>query len=208
MALILASSSVFRKKILEKTGIAFSSADPAVDETPLPGETPAALVERLALLKAEAVAAKRKDYVIGSDQVATIDGKIIGKPHTAKNAMAQLRRFSGRRVDFLTGLCLRHDDMQKTHVEPFRVHFRRLSEQEIRTYVDRERPLQSAGSFQCEGLGILLLERLEGRDPNALIGLPLIALNTLFAAYGVNLLDDAETLFASVLQSRHSPVVQ
>lgn len=200
MALILASSSPFRKKILEKTGITFSTADPAIDETPRPDESPKALVERLAPLKAEAVTAEKTDYVIGSDQVATIDGEIIGKPHTLENAMIQLGRFSGRRVDFLTGLCLRHNNLCTTHVEPFQVYFRHLSDREIHNYLMRERPLQSAGSFQCEGLGILLIERLEGRDPNALIGLPLIALNTLFAAYGVNLLCDAEKLFAPVVQ--------
>ena len=196
MALILASRSIFRKTILEKTGIAFSTADPAVDETPLPGETAAALVKRLALLKAKAVDANAKDYVIAADQVACVDGEIIGKPHTQENAMAQLRRFSGCRVDFLTALCLRHGETCKTHVEPFRVHFRPLDEREIRVYVTREQPLQSAGSFRCEELGILLFDRLEGRDPNALVGLPLIALNGLFAAYGVNLLCDGETLFA------------
>lgn len=200
MALILASSSPFRKKILEKTGITFSTADPAIDETPLPDESPKALVKRLAPLKAEAVAAQTTDYVIGSDQVATIDGEIIGKPHTLENAMIQLGRFSGRRVDFLTGLCLRHNGICKIHVEPFQVYFRHLSDREIHNYLIRERPLQSAGSFQCEGLGILLIERLTGRDPNALIGLPLIALNALFAAYGVNLLCDAENLFAPILQ--------
>lgn len=194
MALILASSSPFRKAVLEKIGIPFTQTSPEIDETPLAGETPRALVERLALTKANAVAAHADDFIIGCDQMATIDDDILGKPHTVENAVAQLSKFSGRKVTFFTGLCLRHNGESHTHVEPFSVHFRELSDAEIRAYVAQEMPLKSAGSFKSEGLGILLFSRLEGRDPNALIGLPLIALNELFARVGVNLLTDADKI--------------
>lgn len=191
MALILASTSPFRKAILDKLEIPFTTARPDVDETAFAGESARDLVKRLAIAKAGAVAARPEDYVIGSDQVATLDGKILGKPHTVENAIAQLSRFSGREVRFYTGLCLAHAGQTRALIEPFSVHFRQLSPKEITTYVAQEMPLASAGSFKSEGLGILLFERLEGRDPNALIGLPLIALAELFREYGLNLLTDA-----------------
>lgn len=194
MQIILASTSPFRKAILENLGIAFSTQSPNIDETPRPQETPQALVERLARAKAQAVQAPNEAFVIGSDQVATIDGDILGKPHTIDNAIAQLQRFSGRRVDFYTGLCLRQDERLHSLVEPFSVQFRPLTLEEIRFYVERERPLNSAGSFKSEGLGILLFSQLIGRDPNALIGLPLIALRELFTQHGLNLLTDAPYL--------------
>lgn len=191
MNIILASSSPFRQAILHNLGITFTSKSPDIDESPLPQESPQALVERLARAKAQAVSADTTDFVIGSDQVATLDGDILGKPHTIDNAIAQLSRFSGREVQFFTGLCLRQGDSLHSMVEPFSVHFRELSAAEIRFYVERELPLKSAGSFKSEGLGILLFSALKGRDPNALIGLPLIALNELFAKYGCNLLTQA-----------------
>lgn len=194
MEIILASTSPFRKAILENLGLRFSTQSPNIDESPLPQESPQALVERLARSKAQAVDAPQEAFVIGSDQVATIDGDILGKPHTIANAIAQLSRFSGREVQFFTGLCLRRGDTLHSLIEPFSVQFRELSPEEIRTYVERELPLNSAGSFKSEGLGILLFSRLIGRDPNALIGLPLIALQELFAQYRLNLLTDAPYL--------------
>lgn len=194
MDIILASSSPFRKAVLDKLGLRFGTQSPDIDETPLPHESPQALVERLARSKAKAVNAPEEAFVIGSDQVATIDGEILGKPHNTANAIAQLARFSGREVQFFTGLCLRRGDELHSLIEPFSVQFRELSPEEIRCYVERELPLNSAGSFKSEGLGILLFSRLIGRDPNALIGLPLIALQELFAQYGLNLLTDAPYL--------------
>lgn len=194
MNLILASTSPFRRAILDNLRLDFTTARPEVDETPLAGEAPAALVERLAVAKACAVTAQDTDFVIGSDQVAEIDGQILGKPLTVERAIAQLSLCSGREVLFHTGLCLRHAAQCKSLVEPFRVQFRRLSDTEIRRYVAREMPLDSAGAFKMEGLGILLFSALHGRDPNALIGLPLIALFELFGQFGRNLLTDAQYL--------------
>ena len=187
MQLLLASTSPFRAAILQTLRLPFTTARPEVDESPLAGEEPAQLVERLAVAKAQAVAADAGTFVIGSDQVATIDGDILGKPHTVERAVAQLMRFSGRRVLFLTGLCLRRGE-----VERFEVQFRPLSEAAVRAYVALESPLNCAGSFKSEGLGILLFDALLGRDPNALIGLPLIALRGLFELHGVDLLAEIE----------------
>ncbi|SUO97712.1 Maf family protein [Suttonella ornithocola] len=194
MNIILASTSVYRKALLSRLGIKFETANPLIDETPLPSETAESLVKRLAIAKASAIQTSDNHFVIGSDQVATFEGDIIGKPKTADNAIAQLSRFSGQKVTFLTGLCLKHGQNIKTIVEPFNVQFRALSQEEIQAYVMRERPLDTAGSFKSEGLGILLFQSLEGRDPNSLIGLPLIALNELFLQYGLNLLTDTAQL--------------
>lgn len=194
MRIILASTSPYRKALLNNLNLPFTTAKPETDETPQEGETARQLVERLACAKANAIPADNDTFVIGSDQVATLDGDILGKPHTIDNAIAQLSRFSGRKVTFLTGLCLRKGSTRKSLVEPFDVHFRQLSETEIRAYIEKEQPLNCAGSFKSEGLGILLFSALAGRDPNALIGLPLIALNELFAQYGFNLLTDATKL--------------
>ena len=192
MKLVLASSSPFRAAILRNLALPFAAVSPEVDEARLPGEAPQALVERLAVAKARAVAADAESFVIGSDQVATLDGDVLGKPHTVENAVAQLSRFSGREVRFLTGLCLRRGDVVFSCVEPFVVRFRPLTEAEIRAYVALELPLQSAGSFKSEGLGILLFDALVGRDPNALVGLPLIALRELFEQHGTSLLAEIE----------------
>ena len=190
MPLILASTSRYRKALLEKLGLPFQCASPEVDETPIPGESAEALVSRLARAKAMAIA-ERHDHglIIGSDQVCVCDGQILGKPGTVENAVAQLMRAQGKRVTFLTGLCV--IDAASGHaeqmVEPFAVHFRSLDEAAIRRYVEAERPLDCAGSFKCEGMGIVLFEALEGRDPNALIGLPLIALIDLLGRHGLHL---------------------
>lgn len=194
MNLILASTSPFRRAILDNLHLRFTTARPNVDETPLSNESPKALVERLAIAKAQAVVAPDDAFVIGSDQVAELDGQILGKPHTYERAFAQLSAQSGREVMFHTGLCLRRGHAYKSVVEPFRVQFRTLSEADIHHYLQRENPLQSAGAFKSEGLGILLFHALHGRDPNALIGLPVIALCELFAEFGLNLLTDAEYL--------------
>jgi len=165
--------------LLEKLGVTFECAAPNVDESPQPGESPRHLVVRLAQEKAKSLAARFPDHlIIGSDQVCVLDGIITGKPHTEENARQQLLKARGSIVTFYTGLALYNSSTGhlQTECEPFDVHFRHLSEQEIDDYVRKERPLNCAGSFKSEGLGIALFERLDGRDPNALVGLPLIAL--------------------------------
>lgn len=187
----LASTSVYRKALLEKLTPNFETAKPEVDETALPGESAQQLVERLAIAKAQAVAANVTDgLVIGSDQVAMFEGDILGKPHTADNAFFQLKRFSGHKVTFLTGLAVVNAKTGAVvHcVDTFHVHFRQLSDLDIQTYIKREQPLNCAGSFKSEGLGITLFEKLEGDDPNSLIGLPLIRLHQLLKLQGRDLL--------------------
>ncbi|HAS1561546.1 Maf family protein [Enterobacter asburiae] len=177
--LVLASTSPYRRMLLEKLGIPFECAAPEVDETPQPGESPRHLVMRLAKEKAQSLAARYPAHlIIGSDQVCVLDGEITGKPHTEENACQQLLRARGTIVTFYTGLALYNSAIGhlQTECEPFDVHFRHLSEQEIVDYVRRERPLNCAGSFKSEGLGIALFDKLDGRDPNTLVGLPLIAL--------------------------------
>lgn len=177
--LILASTSPFRKAVLEKLGIPFSTESPDIDETSLENETPEQLVKRLSVAKAQAVAEKLNEgLVIGSDQVAVIDGHILGKPGDHANAVKQLQFASGKTVTFLTGLCLYNAATKQHQVEvvPFNVVFRNLTEQQINNYLDKEQPYNCAGSFKSEALGITLFEKLEGEDPNTLIGLPLIRL--------------------------------
>ncbi|MGI3448118.1 Maf family protein [Citrobacter arsenatis] len=177
--LILASTSPWRRALLEKLAIPFECAAPEVDETPLPGEAPRHLVLRLAQKKAQSLAHRYPSHlIIGSDQICVLDGEITGKPLTEENARQQLLKARGNIVTFYTGLALYNSATGhlQTEVEPLDVHFRHLSETEIEDYVRKERPLHCAGSFKSEGLGIALFERLEGRDPNTLIGLPLIAL--------------------------------
>ena len=190
-ALYLASTSRYRQQLLAKLTDKFSCMKPDVDETPLPGENAEALVKRLALAKAQAVASTlATGLVIGSDQVAVFNNAIIGKPHTFNRACEQLRLFSGQKVTFLTGLAVINitSGQQQVVVEPFTVHFRSLSDAEITAYVQKEQPLDCAGSFKSEGLGISLFSRLEGDDPNSLIGLPLIRLNQMLIKEGINLL--------------------
>ena len=190
-SLILASTSPFRRAVLEKIGLPFTTEAPETDETPLPDEAPEALVARLARAKAEAVAAQHdRGLVIGSDQVAVIDGEILGKPGTHERAVEQLRAASGRRVTFLTGLCLLNAARGNAQMDvvPFTVVFRELTDAQIENYLRREEPYNSAGSFKSEGLGIVLFERLEGEDPNTLIGLPLIRLVRMLENEGVDVL--------------------
>lgn len=187
--LILASTSPYRRLLLEKLGIPFTCAAPEVDELPLPAETPRHLVLRLAQAKAQALAERFPHHlIIGSDQVCVLDGEITGKPHTEENARKQLKKASGNIVTFYTGLALYNsvNGQLQTECEPFDVHFRHLTEQEINYYVQKESPLNCAGSFKSEGLGIALFERLEGRDPNTLVGLPLIALCQMLRREGFN----------------------
>ncbi len=191
MSLVLASTSPFRKSILEKLGVAFECHAPEVDETPQAGETPAQLVERLSIAKAQAVAAHLKEgLVIGSDQVAVIDNDILGKPGNHENAMAQLQRAAGKTVTFLTGLALVNADTGSIQAEvvPFKVVFRQLTPEQIDNYLNAEQPYNCAGSFKSEGLGIALFERLDGDDPNTLIGLPLIRLIRMLEKEGFNIL--------------------
>lgn len=176
---ILASTSPYRRKLLERLGLPFETLPPATDETPLPNESVTALTARLAQDKAHSLARQHPNaLVIGSDQSAAIDDTLLSKPGNHSNAFAQLRRCSGRRVTFYTAFALvrQQPHFQAVHIEPFTVHFRRLSDTEIDNYLHREQPWDCAGSFKCEGLGIALFEKMEGNDPTALEGLPLIAL--------------------------------
>ncbi len=177
-SLILASTSIYRRALLERLGLPFTVARPETDETPLPDEPPQALAERLALAKAEAVLASAADdtWVIGSDQVAELDGRPLGKPGSHAAAVAQLQSMSGRDVRFLTALCLAGPDGRRLQaLDVTTVRFRNLSNDEIERYIAREQPLDCAGSFKSEGLGIALFEEIDNRDPTALIGLPMIA---------------------------------
>jgi septum formation protein len=177
--LILASTSPFRRELLARLGLSFATADPAVDETLLPRETPEAGALRLSEAKARAVASDHPDaLIIGSDQVACLDGKVFGKPGTHANAVRQLQAMRGRRVNFFTGLCLLNARSGRAHQRgvPTLVTFRDLTDEEIENYLRKEQPYNCAGSAKSEGLGIALIARIDGDDPNALIGLPLIAL--------------------------------
>jgi MAF protein len=188
--LVLGSTSPFRRQLLERLGVAFETASPEVDESCLPREHPQDLVRRLALAKAQAVAATHPhSLVIGSDQVACVDGSILGKPGTHQRARCQLQRASGKRVSFFTGLCLLNTDSAKFQLvcEPFHVYFRQLRPEQIERYLSREKPYNCAGSFKSEGLGIALFERMEGDDPNALVGLPLIRLISMLAVEGIEI---------------------
>ena len=189
--LVLGSTSPFRQSILEKLNLSFECAKPNIDETALLNETPQALVERLAIEKAQAVAGEFPDaLIIGSDQVAVCEGEILGKPHNFDNGVKQLTKFSDKVVTFYTGLCVLDSSTNKVTslVEPFIVHFNPLTQSEIASYLRAEQPYNCAGSFKSEGLGICLFKKLEGDDPNTLIGLPLIKLVSLLKAHGLNVL--------------------
>lgn len=188
--LLLASSSPYRRELLARLGLPFSCASPDIDESPTLGEAPEALAVRLAKTKARALAATYPGHwIIGSDQVAALpDGTLLSKPKTYAKACQQLERSSGQSVNFLTGLALLDADSGKlqTCCEHFTVHFRDLTAREIEAYLQKEEPYDCAGSFKMEGLGITLFRELLGRDPNSLIGLPLIALNNMLTAWGRN----------------------
>lgn len=177
--LILASSSPFRRQILDKLQLEYSCISPDIDESAKENETPEALVARLAVEKAQKIAETEKDsLIIGSDQVAVLDGEILGKPHTHENAIKQLTKLSGHRVTFLTGLAVVNSATGNVQSEtvPFYVEFRELSREVIENYLRAEEPYNCAGSFKSEALGIVLFDKLEGEDPNTLMGLPLIRL--------------------------------
>ncbi|MCP1375952.1 Maf family protein [Dyella lutea] len=185
--LVLGSTSRYRADLLRRVCEDFVQDAPGTDEGHLPDELPAARALRLAIAKAGAVAARHPGaLVIGSDQVAELDGFALDKPGTAEGAREQLRRSSGRTVQFHTALCLldARDGAEHVHVDVTRAVFRPLSDREIERYVAREQPLDCAGSFKCEGLGISLFERIETDDPTALVGLPLIALARLLRQAG------------------------
>lgn len=184
--LVLASTSIFRQQLLEKLAIPFVTAKPDCDETPLLNETAEQLVTRLAVDKAKSCQLTQPSLVIGSDQVCVINNQIVGKPHTEEAAIEQLLSQSGKTIRFYTGLALYNTETEEAQVtlDHFDVHFRQLSRSQVETYVRKEQPLYCAGSFKSEGLGIALFERLEGDDPNSLIGLPLIKLITLLEEAG------------------------
>ena len=188
--LVLASTSPFRREILQKLGLPFAAVAPNADESVMQGESPQALVRRLAENKARAVASDWPDaLIIGSDQVACIDSEILGKPGNRETAVKQLSQAAGRTVTFYTGLCLFNSSSQRKQVccDPFKVHFRPLSQDQIGRYLDHEQPFNCAGSFKSEGMGITLFSRLEGDDPNSLIGLPLIRLVEMLGNEGIKL---------------------
>jgi septum formation protein len=186
-ALVLASTSPFRRELLTRLGLGFVTAAPEVDETPRRGETPDALVRRLSEAKARAVGETCRGLIIGSDQVATTGSDILGKPGTHERAVAQLQHLSGKTVTFHTGLCLLNSENGELQLDvvPFRVVFRQLDDERIERYLQHDRPYNCAGSFKSEGLGITLFERMQGDDPTALIGLPLIRLTTMLARAGM-----------------------
>lgn len=188
--LILASSSRYRKELLGRLRLPFITISPDVDETPQPGESPAALALRLSVAKAMAVASGHPgSIVIGSDQVATVDGQPIGKPGDFARARAQLRALSGQIVEFHSALAVTDGlRVEKTDIIT-RCRFRRLSDRAIDAYLRAEEPYDTAGSAKAESLGIALMESIQSDDPTAIIGLPLIALTGMLAGFGLDPLD-------------------
>jgi len=187
--LILASTSRYRRELLERLQLPFTCAAPEVDETPHPFEAPAALAVRLAMAKAQALAAQFPlAVVIGADQVADVDGQPVGKPGTHERAVAQLRQMSGRTVVFETAVAVVHAarGFARSVLVPVSVRLRSLGDDEIEHYLRREQPYDCAGSAKCEGLGIALLEAIESDDPTALIGLPLIRTAALLREAGID----------------------
>lgn len=191
LQLILASSSPFRAELLAKLGLSFITASPNIDESTLNSEKPLELVQRLSESKARKIAEKYpKALIIGSDQVAVLNGDVLGKPGNYDNAMKQLMAASGKTVTFLTGLALFNSqtNTMQSLVEPFEVSFKQLSTEQIDFYLRHEQPYQCAGSFKSEGFGISLFSKLKGDDPNSLVGLPLIRLISLLDAEGIDIL--------------------
>ena len=190
LSLILASSSVFRKSLLDRLQIAFSTDSPDIDESRLAEEPPRDYVSRLSLAKAKTVAARQPDsLIIASDQCSVIGDSIIGKPGDHNTAIQQLQASAGTKVSFLTGLCVLDAKSGKYTLDVirFNVHFRALTLEEIDRYLKIEQPYNCAGSFKAEGLGITLFKKLEGDDPTALIGLPLIRLSEMLREFGLKL---------------------
>ncbi|NVZ77490.1 septum formation inhibitor Maf [Pseudomonas gingeri] len=190
LPLLLASSSVYRRELLDRLRLPFTCSSPDIDESHQPGESAEALVRRLAEEKAHALSASHpRHLIIGSDQVAVLDGHIIGKPHTFDKAREQLLAASGARVTFLTGLALLNSQSGHCQVDcvPFTVHMRRLDPARIERYLRAEQPYDCAGSFKAEGLGVSLFQRTEGPDATSLVGLPLIRLVDMLLAEGVEI---------------------
>ncbi len=184
---ILGSTSSFRKQLLKKLQLDFVQISPDIDETPLKDETPKEMVHRLSLKKAQEIANNQPNaIIIASDQTAVFNDLPVGKPHSVENAIKQLSDFSGHCITFYTGLVVINTATQQTYqtMDITKVHFRDLSENVIRNYIEIEQPLNCAGSFKSEGLGITLFKRIESNDPNALIGLPLIQLTDIFYQMG------------------------
>jgi len=196
VSLILASSSPFRKAILERFGVPFITASPDIDESRNTSESPYELVYRLSEEKAKEVAKTHSGIIIASDQVATLDtgnkinDEIFNKPGTHENAFLQLKKSSGKTVTFLTGIALLNTETSaiQVHVDPFKVHFKKLTDNQISSYLEKEDVLNCAGSFKSEGLGIALFSSMEGGDPNSLIGLPTIKLIEMLAKENVHIL--------------------
>ncbi|OOE88653.1 MULTISPECIES: Maf family protein [Salinivibrio] len=189
--IVLASSSPYRQAIFKKFALPFTAFAPAIDESRHDNERATDMVERLALEKAMAgMPLFDNALIIGSDQVCVIDEEVLGKPHEREVAIEQLKRASGKQVTFYTGIALINSDTgeHQSDVEPFHVDFRELTEQEIVRYIDKELPLDCAGSFKCEGLGIALFNAMHGRDPNTLVGLPLIRLREMLEKEGVSVI--------------------
>lgn len=189
--LVLASTSPFRRDLLNRLGISFETANPQTDESPLPNEAPEDTALRLSEAKARAVAPLFPDaLIVGSDQVAILEDRVYGKPGTHDNAVRQLQTMRGKTVNFFTGLCVLDARNGKAQVRgvPTRVTFRDLTDGEIESYLRREKPYNCAGAAKSEGLGIAIIARMQGEDPNALIGLPLIALCDLLKEAGLPVL--------------------
>lgn len=189
--LILASSSVYRRELLTRLQVAFTCVSPEIDETTLANEKPQETALRLAQLKARKVAETHPSaLIIGCDQVATLDDIQLGKPQTHTNAVMQLQRMRGREVIFHSALCLFNAATGKMQAEvvPYTVTFRQLSDAQIETYLLKEQPYDCAGSAKSEGLGIAIIEKMTGEDPNALIGLPLIKLVSMLQNEGVHVI--------------------
>lgn len=185
-SIILASTSKYRSELLKKLQLPFETASPDVNEAPQPGESPSGLASRLALAKSRAITPTSPNtLIIGSDQVASIQNRLLGKPGTMEQAIEQLTLSSGRCVEFHTAVSVTHAGSRESisRLETTRVHFRDLSHQQIVRYLEAEKPFDCAGSFKSEGLGIVLFRKIEGQDPNALIGLPLIALVEILTAW-------------------------
>lgn len=191
LQLILASSSIYRRELLQRLQLPFSTISPEVDETPLSGEAPQETALRLAQAKARKIGADHENaLIIGCDQVATLDGEQLGKPLVHDRAVQQLRKMRGRRVVFHSALCLYNAaaDRIQAEVVPYEIEFRQLSDAQIENYLRKEEPYHCAGSAKSEGLGIVLIAAMHGSDPNALIGLPLIALVDMLHNEGVNVI--------------------
>jgi MAF protein len=195
MKLVLASTSPFRKELLQRLKVEFTCIPSEIDETPVKGESIEDMVIRLSELKARAVAERFSNdpegaIIIGSDQSAALNGSPLTKPGNFDNAFKQLKDASGQRIEFKTGLCVLNTITEKTHLacESYTVVFKDLSESTIERYLKKEKPYNCAGSFKSEGLGVVLFEKFEGDDPSSLIGLPLIKLTEFLEQEGFELL--------------------